>query len=852
MTGRERCQSLAWSLWIWASGALGAPFLLAIAAAAVAGVCVFALPADAAPPRQSSQTRTVDWYYWLDTGYPRIQRARLDGSGVAETIVSNTEMSTTQDFALDPSGSYVYWADDGNNRISRKSADGTGSVENLVDTGITTPNRIEVDNSYVYWSDTGNDTIKRASTTSPFAVTQLADSTDGVENVTAIDVATISDAAYVFWADTGNDSLRQVGTSSPYTVTTLVSSGLVNPYDIEVGRNGAYVYVLDRNGTSSAVWRVQRASPHSHTTLAENTADTPMDDPVALTLDPDNDYVYWLDMDDAAVRRVAADGASGSFKTLTTSAGSDARDLAISSGAGSVYWLDNGANRAKQVFIDGSGGVTDVITSGLSSPLRIRVARITETVNDSCITYGGAYDADHASYDWEADIDATCPSAFYNFTLSDAADLRITASSSSINPLPILRKGSIDGELAALTAVSNGTSTPYVYMAGAGEHTIELVRETSSSNTTGGFSAKLQTQPMLSGCDVNLGTLSSDAISVFGTYDPDCGDTKKLFVYLEFQASISASASGNGFTPRIELRPGSASDSATPDAQDSGNPADIYHQVTSGSYRLNLENITEGDTYSVTFQAFGLPPPTRTPIPTPTPRFQPNLDVRLEPHPQSVEYAENMTYRFRLEGAEASFPALVRIANSDDFSLSTSSSLDCSAGDEAEDLDQLDAVYLHVCAAPAVTSIEVVRESDLTLLATYLIQVSGGAISAPDGVGGPTSDDADYTDRGADRIKFGEFVDVVCDASGASCDTDMITDGVGALVAGLMFLGPTAVSRGRVSAYSSGVGIALSIIGLFLWHHLAGMPLWYAAIPLVGVAFLAGAMLYLKFRRVGS
>ena len=521
---------------------------------------------------------------------------------------------------------------------------------------------------------------------------------------------------------------------------------------------------------------------------------------------------------------MASDGASGTFETLTTSAGNGATDLVISPDGGSVYWLDSSGNRAKWIRADGSIMATDVITAGLTVPARMRVSRDTETIDGTCITDAGTLDADYASFDWEADIDATCPSAFYTFRLSDAADLRVTATSSSINPVPVLRKGGLDGELVAITGVSSGASTPYVYMAEAGQHTIELVRGVNSSNTTGGFSARLQTQPMLSGCDVNLDTLSSDTISVFGAYDADCGDTKKFFVYLEFQASISASASGVGFTPRIELRPGSASDSATPNATDTANPADIYHQVTSGSYRLNLELITEGDTYNLTFQAFGLPPPTRTPIPTPTPRFQPNLDVRLEPHPQSVNYEENEVYQFRLEGSEDSFPALVRLGNGADFALTTSSSLDCSAGDEVDDLDQLDAVYLHVCASAANTSIEVVRESDFTLLASYGIHVSGGAVAAPDGVGGPTSNDADYTDRGTDRIRFGEFLEVVCDAANASCDTDMITDGVGALLAGLMFMGPTAVSRGRVSAYSSGVGIALAIIGLFLWHHLAGMP----------------------------
>ena len=88
-----------------------------------------------------------------------------------------------------------------------------------------------------------------------------------------------------------------------------------------MGRNGSYVYVLDRNGASSTVKRVETSGGHTVTTLASNTADTPMDDPVALTLDPDNDFVYWLDEDDQAVRRVAADGATGTFETMTTDGG---------------------------------------------------------------------------------------------------------------------------------------------------------------------------------------------------------------------------------------------------------------------------------------------------------------------------------------------------------------------------------------------------------------------------------------------------------------------------------------------------------------------------------------------------
>ena len=805
--------------------------------------------AEAAPPLQSCQTRTVDWYYWLDTGYPQIQRARLDGSGVAETVVSNTELSTTNDFALDPGGDYVYWADDGHNQIRRKSADGTGSVETLVNTGISNPYRIAVDYSYVYWADTGNDTIKRAQTFGSHTVTTIADSSDGVSNVAAIAL----DGSYLYWADNGNDSVREVATFSPYTVTTLVSAGLANPEDLAVGRNGSYVYVLDRNGANSAVKRVQTFGGHTVTTLASNTGDTPMDDPVALTLDPDNDYVYWLDEDDRAVRRVAADGATGAFETLTTSAGGAVTDLTVSPDGGAVYWLDNSSNRVKRIATNGSGSVTDVVTSGLSVPLRMRVAQDTETIAGSCITDAGTLDADYSTHDWEADIDATCPAAFYTFRLADAADLRITATSSSINPLPILRKGGLGGEIVALTDSSNGSSTPYVYQAEAGQHTIELVREFNSANPAGGFTAQLQTQPMLSGCDVNLGTLSSDQLQVFGAHDPDCGDTRKYFFYLEFQASVSASASGVGFTPNIELRPGSASDSATPTAQNAGNPADFYQSVAAGSYRINVENITAGDTYNLSLQAFGLPPPTRTPIPSPTPRLQTNVDVRIEPNPQGYAYELNHApYAFVLEGNPDSFPALVRSTDAGVRITSTSvASLDCggSTAAELDDLGQGESFHLHICGrAGRAATLQVVRESDRALLATYSIRIAGTLAPTPAPAPGP----AMTPPADVDRLQLGELIKVVCDAANIGCNVGLLRNGLGALASGGLFLVPTAVSRGRTSAYSAGIGLALCIIGLFLGHLMIGMPLWFAAVPVVGVIFLALAQGYLKFRRVGS
>ena len=837
MTSREK---LAWM------------FILGLVAVAGVMLCVFAalayIPrAEAAPPAQSSQTRTVDWYYWLDTGYPRIQRARLDGSGVAETVVSNTEMSTTHDFAVD--GGYVYWGDDGNNEIRRKADDGTGSVETLASVGISSPYHIAVYGSYVYWADTGNDTIKEVATTGG-TVTTIADSSDGVSNVTAIDLGPFGN--FLYWADSGNDSVREVQTFSSHTVTTLVSAGLGQPWDLAAGRNGSYVYVLDRNGSASTVKRVETFGSHVVSTLAENTAQTPMDDPVALTLDPDNDFVYWLDEDDAALRRVAVDGATGTFETLTTSAGGAVTDLAVSPDGGSAYWLDNSGNVAKHLFTDGSGTVRNVIASGLSVPARLGVSREMETITGACITDAGTLTADYASFDWEADIDAACPSAFYTFRLADAADLRITATSSSINPLPILRTGGLGGELAALTEVSNGAATPYVYMAGAGQHTIELVRETNSSNTTGGFSATLQTQPTLSGCDVNLGTLSSDQIQVFGAYDPDCGDTRKYFFYLEFQASVSASVSAEGFTPRIELRPGAASDSSTPTAEDSGNPADFYQSVASGSYRVNVENITEGDTYNLSLQAFGLPPPTRTPIPTPTPRLQIGVDIRLEPDPRSYAYELNHPpYTMAIEGNPDSFPALVRSDDEDvRFTGVSVAALDCSSStdNELEGLGNLAFFHVHICGdSGRSATIEVTRQSDRALLATYTIHIrSGTPVPTPAAVPGPPT----RTRSADDPAGLSIIVAVVCDGVNVSCDLGLTKNGAGLALALLLGTLPTIVQRGRPSGFSLALGLVLAILTLFLAVLWEWLEVWIAAaagLMVIGLAVIGG---FIKFRRL--
>ena len=841
---------MAFSIVAFAAGA--AALSLAVAWAAI----WWASPkdAEAAPPPQSSQTRTVDWYYWLDlksNGVREIQRARLDGSRMVETVVTYSEFYKGYYFALDPDGDYVYWLDGTADKVRRKLADGSGSVEDLVSSGISSPSRIVVDDSYVYWSDNTLNTIKKAETSGSHTVTTIANSSDGVDTVTAIGLY----GNYLYWTEASGASVRQVGTLDPYTVTTLVSTGLTNPTQLEVGRNGSYVYVLDENETLSTIKRVATSGSYTVTTLVSNTVDTPVDRLYDITLDPANDFVYWLDYDDTAVRRVATDGAIGTFETLTTNTGRYPTDLTVSPDGGSVYWLETDNDQVRRIAADGSSLVQVVVTSSHTTQNLIEVAEETETIDSSCITDAGAFDAGHATHDWETDvgqdweanIDATCPSAFYTFRLADAADLRITARSSSINPVPILRRGGIDGDLVALTDWTTGASTPYVYPAEAGQYTIELVRAKNSSEIYGGFAARLQIQPMLSDCDVDLGTLDSDQVQIFGAYDADCGDTRKYFFHLEFEGEVSASASATGFTPRIELRPGAASDSSSPTAQDLDNPADIYQSLTSGWYRVNVENIIVGGSYRLAMQAFGLPPPTRTPVPSPTPRFQPNRDVRLDPDPRGTRYQPNEVYRFRLEGTAGYFPVTVRATNAEAVKVSAgdSDALDCEGEAEIQGANPLDLIHVHICAAGFNATLQLVNEADGGLLAQYTIFVAGAGAVAPDGtVPGPG------TPQDEDHIGVGIFVSALCEAMNLDCDVGLVRNGVGALGSLGMFAGATQVARGRANPFLIGIGVALFLIGLVLANELMGVPIYWAGIGFISVFMVALVAAAIKFQRL--
>ena len=798
--------------------------------------------AAASPSAQSSQTRTVEWFYWLDTGLRQIQRSRLDGSGVVQTVVSGiTDLGYyPRDLAVDENNEYVYWADDYSNVIRRRPADGTGAVETLVNSNISRPYGIALDDEYVYWIDYSLYTLKRVRQDGTGTVETLADSADGVYHPHALVIS--PDSSYLYWHNAGDSTIRQVANSGSNTVTTLVTAVSLSSWNaLAVSPNGEYLYW----GQHANVRSVEVDGDHTVTTLVTHATDTPLITPLAVAASHDGTYVYWADDYFNNIRRVRADG-TGGFETVANSGIYRPTDIVVSADDAYVYWLDSYYNQLKRAAA-AAGASSETAVTGMSNPIRLVAQSSTETVAGSCIAEGGTFAADYASYEWTASIDGDCPSTFYAFTLTDDTDLSFTAQSNLIDPVPLLRSGGIGGAVVTVGEATSGVATPFIYHAEAGRYFLEVVRGTNSSQTSGEFRATLQTQPKLDTCLVNLGALTLDGIVRFGGYDPNCGDRRDYFFQMEYRADVSASVTAVGFTPRISLRQAMASDSATAIGQDTANPGDIYETVAAGAYRVTVEGIGANSHYNLSLQAFGLPQPTRTPIPTPTPRFQPNRDVRLDPDPRGIRYQPNTVYRFRLEGAAGYFPVTVRATNAQAVKVSAgdSDALDCEGEAEIQGANPLVLIHVHICAAGFNATLQVVNEADGGLLAQYTIFVAGAGVVAPDGtVPGPG------TRQDKDHIGVGIFVSALCEAMNLDCYVGLVRNGVGALGSLGMFAGATQVARGRANPFLIGIGVALFLIGLVLANELMGVPIYWAGIGFISVFMVALVAAAIKFQRL--
>ena len=114
------------------------------------------LPEEIGAPVAGGDTT---WLYWTDADGDRIQRSRLDGSGVEDVVDSG--LVNPRGLAVDEAAGKIYWTDYGSDKIQRANLDGS-QVEDLVTTGLQIPLALDAGGGKLYWTDNGTDRIQRS------------------------------------------------------------------------------------------------------------------------------------------------------------------------------------------------------------------------------------------------------------------------------------------------------------------------------------------------------------------------------------------------------------------------------------------------------------------------------------------------------------------------------------------------------------------------------------------------------------------------------------------------------------------------------------------------------------------
>ncbi len=246
------------------------------------------------------------WLYWTDAGSDRIQRSRLDGSGVEDVV--NAGLVNPRGLALDEAAGTLYWTDYGTDKIQRANLDGS-QIEDLV-TGLQTPLSLALDlaGGQLYWTDYGTDKIQRAN----------------------LDGSQIED---------------------------LVTEGLNQPYGLALDVAGGKIYWTDWGAD-----KIQRANLDGSD--VEDLV-TGLNQPRGIALDLSGGKLYWTDWGTDKIQRANLDGAQ--IEDLVTEGLKTSQAIALDLDEGKLYWTDYGTDKIQRANLDGSD-VEDLVTEGLKEP----------------------------------------------------------------------------------------------------------------------------------------------------------------------------------------------------------------------------------------------------------------------------------------------------------------------------------------------------------------------------------------------------------------------------------------------------------------------------------------------------
>lgn len=201
--------------------------------------------------------------YWTDDEARGIRRARLDGSGQQDVVISEVEQP--DGIAIDAVGRNIYWTDTGTDRIEVARLDGSHRTV-LITEHLVEPRAIVIapEKGLMFWSDWNEKEpkIERAAMDGSQRVVIVSEQL-GWPNGLAMD----HERSLLYWCDAKTDKIEVVNFDGSDR-TTVVSEKL--PHAFGLSLLGEFIYWTDWQRRSiDRVNRINRQGGGSRQTLAD-------------------------------------------------------------------------------------------------------------------------------------------------------------------------------------------------------------------------------------------------------------------------------------------------------------------------------------------------------------------------------------------------------------------------------------------------------------------------------------------------------------------------------------------------------------------------------------------------------
>lgn len=332
----------------------------------------------------------IDWYtdkiYWADGELNRIEVATLNGK--YQKLLFWTDLDQPRAIALVPSKQLIIWTDWGESpRIERASMDGDKSSRMvLVNERIFWPNGLTVDieNNLIYWVDgnlhfldvinldgTGRRTILK-DLKYPYSITYInkklfwSDWTDGCINSYDLETGKLTDIIDApevpITVRAWDRSLQQVG-PNPCRVNNGNCSHLcllsTNARGFSCACPTGVKLLTDTlcaDGPQNVIFLVQRTQISRISLDSPDFTSFPLSlgkvrSAISIDYDPVDDFIYWSDEMQHAIKRSRQDGTSISDVVNTEIKQPDG--IAVDWIARNLYWADSGSDRIEVCRLSG-------------------------------------------------------------------------------------------------------------------------------------------------------------------------------------------------------------------------------------------------------------------------------------------------------------------------------------------------------------------------------------------------------------------------------------------------------------------------------------------------------------------